>query len=69
MAALSFDVLRTGRRYRITNFGETHEFEVESVLPNGDFKIKDILTLERYYLKDLVRYGKGKDFNLESLDE
>lgn len=69
MAGLSFDVLRTGKRYRLINFGEKHEFEIESVLPNGDFKVKDILTLERFYLKELVRYGKGNDFLLEDLED
>lgn len=68
MAGLSFDVLRTGKKYRLTNFGETHEFEIESILPNGDFRVKDILTLERFYLKELIRYGKGKDFILEDLE-
>jgi hypothetical protein len=65
---LSFDVLRTGKKYRLINFGEQHDFIIESVLANGDFKVKDLLTLERYYLKELVRYGKGKDFNLEELE-
>lgn len=69
MAGLSFDVLRTGKKYRLINFGETHEFVVESVLANGDFKVKDLLTLERYKLKDLIRYGTGKDFLLEDLEE
>lgn len=69
MAGLSFDVLRTGKKYRLVNFGETHEFIVESVLANGDFKVKDLLTLERYKLKDLIRYGTGKDFMLEDLEE
>jgi hypothetical protein len=68
MAGLSFDVLRTGKRYRLINFGEKHEFEIENILPNGDFRVKDILTLERYYLQELIRYGKGKDFLLEDLD-
>ncbi|HMG89796.1 MAG TPA: hypothetical protein VK589_07045 [Chryseolinea sp.] len=67
MAGLSFDVLRTGKKYRLTNFGEAHEFIIENILGNGDFKVKDLLTLERYYLKDLIRYGRGKDFLLEDL--
>lgn len=69
MAGLSFDVLRTGKKYRLTNFRETHEFIVESVLANGDFKVKDLLTLEQYRLKDLIAYGKGQDFRLEELEE
>lgn len=67
MAGLAFDVLRTGKKYRLVNFGETHEFEIENILPNGDFRVKDTLTLERYHLKELIRYGKGKDFYLEEL--
>ena len=68
MAGLSFDVLRTGKKYRLINFGEEHEFIIENILVNGDFKVKDLLTLERYNLKELIRYGKGKDFLLEALD-
>jgi len=67
MAGLSLDVLRTGKKYRLTNFRETHDFIVENVLPNGDFKVKDLLTLERYKLKDLIAYGKGSDYYLEEL--
>jgi len=69
MAGLSFDVLRTGKKYRLTNYGERHEFIVENVLANGDFKVKDLLTLERYRLKELINYGRGKDFLLEDLEE
>lgn len=69
MAGLSFDVLRTGKKYRLLNYGEKHEFEVENVLSNGDFKVKDLLTLERFRLKELVTYGKGKDFLLEELEQ
>lgn len=67
MAGLSFDVLRVGKKYKITNFGETHEFEIERILANGDFKVKDLTTLERYHLKEHIRYGQGKDFILEEL--
>lgn len=67
MAGLSFDVLRTGKKYRLINFGERHEFEIENVLADGDFEVKDLDTLERYALKELISYGKGKDFLLEEL--
>jgi hypothetical protein len=67
MAGLSFDVLRTGKKYRLTNQGEIHEFIVENILANGDFKVKDLLTLERYKLQELITYGKGEDFLLEDI--
>lgn len=67
MAGLSFDVLRVGKKYKLTNFGETREFEVEAILANRDLKVKDLLTLERYLLKDLIRYGKGNDFEIREL--
>jgi hypothetical protein len=67
MAGLSFDVLRTGKKYALVNHGEKHEFIIENILANGDFKVKDLLTLERYLLKDLIKYGRGKDFLLEEL--
>lgn len=69
MAGLSFDVMRTGKKYRLVNYGETHEFVVENILPNGDFKVKDLLTLERYRLRELIAYGQGKDFLLEEISE
>ena len=68
MAGLSFDVLRNGKKYRLINFGEEHEFIIENILGNGDFRVKDLLTLERYHLKELIKYGKGKDFLLEALE-
>jgi len=68
MAGLSFNVLRFGKKYRLTNFGERHEFEIVNILDSGDFKVKDLFTLEYYYLKDLLAYGKGKDFLLEEIE-
>ena len=67
MAGLSFDVLRTGKKYRLTNFGEYHDFIIEHILGNGDFKVKDLHTLERYNLRELITYGKGNDFLLEDI--
>lgn len=67
MAGLSFDVLRAGRKYRLINFGEKSEFIIEKILVGGDFKVKDLVTLERYHLKDLFAYGRGKDFLLEEI--
>lgn len=68
MAGLSFDVLRVGKRYRLLNFGDVYEFEIERILANGDFKVKDIHTLERYLLKDAIKFGKGNDFEIRAIE-
>ncbi|MEP2670525.1 MAG: hypothetical protein ABJH04_16100 [Cyclobacteriaceae bacterium] len=67
MAGLSFDVLRVGKKYRLTNYGDKYDFIIESILANGDFKVKDIHTLERYLLKDTLKFGTGSDFRLDEL--
>ncbi len=67
MAGLSFDVLRVGKKYRLVNLGDKYEFEIERIQVNGDFKVKDIHTLERYLLKDTIKFGKGKDFEIREL--
>ncbi|CAN5502594.1 hypothetical protein BH10BAC4_BH10BAC4_01160 [soil metagenome] len=67
MAGLSFDVLRVGKKYKLVNYGDKYEFEVERILPNGDFVVKDIHTLERYKLKETFKFGKGKDFEVRDL--
>jgi hypothetical protein len=68
MAGLSFDVLRVGKKYRLVNYGDRYDFEIEKILPNGDFKVKDIHTLERYLLKETIKFGKGKDFEIRDLE-
>lgn len=67
MAGLSFDVLRVGKKYRLINFGDTYEFEIERILANGDFNVKDLHTLERYLLKDIIKFGQGKDFEIREI--
>lgn len=68
MAGLSFDVLRVGKKYRLVNYGDAYEFEIERILVNGDFKVKDLHTLERYHLKDAIKFGRGKDFEISDLE-
>ncbi len=67
MAGLSLDVLRNGKKYSLVNFGDRYEFIIESILGNGDFKLKDLHTLEKYHLKDLIKFGKGPDFEIRDL--
>jgi hypothetical protein len=68
MAGLSFGVLRVGKKYSLVNFGDRYEFVIEYILANGDFKVKDLHTMERYLLKDTYKFGKGKDFEIRELD-
>jgi hypothetical protein len=68
MAGLSFDVLRVGKRYYLVNYGDRYEFEVETILLNEDFKVKDIHTLERYQLKEVLKFGRGRDFEIRELE-
>ncbi len=67
MAGLSLDVLRNGKKYSLVNFGDRYEFIIENILGNGDFKLKDLHTLEKYHLKDLIKFGKGPDFEIRDL--
>ncbi|GHM99835.1 hypothetical protein WSM22_13250 [Cytophagales bacterium WSM2-2] len=69
MKGLAFSSLRVGSKYRLTNFGDINEFLIEKVLGNGDFAVKDLLTLERYNLKDLFKFGKGKDFEIREISD
>ena len=67
MRGLALSSLRVGKKYRLINFGDINEFVIEQVVGN-DFAIKDLLTLERYRLKDLYKFGKGKDFEIRELE-
>ena len=68
MAGLSFGVLRVGKKYRLVNYGDRYEFEIERILANGDFKVKDLHTLERFLLKDTIKFGTGKDFEIREIN-
>ena len=63
---MSFDNLRVGKHYRLTNYGEVSEFEVLEVLED-DFLLKDLLSLDTYHLSKLVEYGTSEDFDIEKL--
>lgn len=63
----SFNTIRTGKRYRLVNFGESSEFEIIEILSDEDSLVRSLDTLETYHLADLVRYGKGEDFDFEEI--
>jgi hypothetical protein len=68
LKGLALSSLRVGKKYRLTNFGDTNEFVIERVVESNEFAVKDLLTLERYRLKDLYKFGKGKDFEIRELE-
>jgi hypothetical protein len=64
---MSLDVMRVGKRYYLKNFGEKFEFEVEEKIDDKNFIVKDIYTLEKYEIRDLIKFGVGNDFELYEL--
>jgi hypothetical protein len=65
---MSVDNLRVGKSYFIRNYGETTSFLVLETSGQEDFKIKDLLSLELYSFNELIRFGKGEDFELYEID-
>ena len=65
---MSFDNLRVGKHYWLTNYGDVSEFVVLEVLED-DFLVKDLLSLDTYRLSKLVEYGTSDDFDIEELRE
>lgn len=65
--AISIDNLRKGKKYRLKNYGEEFEFQVIEMPEDGVYKVKDLTTLDTYMLHELVKYGKGKDYDLDEL--
>lgn len=66
--SLAFSSIRVGKKYRLTNFGEVSEFEVLETFGRSDFGLKDLHTLEKYHMSELVKYGKGKDYSLWEIE-
>ena len=66
--AISPDTMRVGKKYRIVNYDNETKFEVLEVLEDNEFIIKDLDLLEELNFKDLIRYGKGEDYELEELE-
>ena len=67
MAGISFDNIRVGNKYVLKNYDDVFEFEVMERISGSNYKLKDLHTLEKYELDDLVRWGKGKDFDVREI--
>lgn len=65
--AMALDNLRVGRIYRLVNYGEERFIEIMARLSGENFKVKDLATLEMYELEELLRWGIGKDYDLDEI--
>ena len=65
----SFDTLRVGHRYKMINYGEETCFELVSIKNRADYIVMDLNSREKFNLKKLVEYGKGRDYDLFELEE
>ena len=66
MKGLAYSSLRTGKKYRLINFGEVYEFQLIRMVRN-DFELKDLSTLEPYKLSQLTQFGQGPDFEIREI--
>ena len=62
--SISLDTIRVGKKYYLINHGERYDFLVLEKLYNNNYKLKDLFTLEIFELGDLLKYGRGKDYEL-----
>ncbi len=63
----SFNIIRVGQRYRLTNYGDIYTFEVLEIINSEKYSVRSLDTLETYNLEDIVRFGKGEDFYFEEI--
>lgn len=66
---ISFSNLQTGHTYRIQNYDEVIEFVVVDLQPDGDIRAKHLQTLEIFHLSEIIKYGKGKNYDLVEILE
>lgn len=64
---IALDNLRVGRFYELTNQGEKRKIEILARLSVDNFKVRDLETTEIYTLEELLRWGRGKDYDLDEI--
>lgn len=62
--SIAFNNIRTHKEYILTNYGETFEFKVMEIISGSEFLLKDVNTLDTYYMSDLLAAGKGNDYSI-----
>ena len=63
----SFNIIRVGQNYRLVNFGDEYRFEVLEIINDDECIVRSLDTLETFNLSDLVKFGKGTDFDFEEI--
>ena len=64
---LAIDNIRVGRVYKLINYGEIRFLEAMERTGRENFKMKDLATLEYYEIEELLRWGRGKDYDLDEV--
>jgi len=64
---ISIDTIRVGKKYKLRNNGDVTEFQVIEKITDSVFKIKDLTSLDIYEFSELVKFGRGNDYELEEL--
>ncbi len=67
MKGLAYSSLRVGKKYKAVNYGEEFEFKLEKMIGKSEFELRDLTTLEKYYMSDITRFGIGKDFEIREI--
>jgi hypothetical protein len=65
---LALDNLRVGRIYRMINFGESRTLKVLERINASNYRVLDMDTLEHYEFEELIRWGRGSDYDLDEID-
>ena len=63
----SFATLRIGHKYIMINLGVQVSFIILERMEESEFMVKDLETLEKFRLSDLIKYGIGKDYELTEI--
>lgn len=64
-----FQNIRVGKNYRLVNYGEKTMFTVLRRISDNNFLVKNLATLEKFELADLIQFGVGKDFEIVELEK
>ena len=67
MKGLVLSSLRVGKKYKAVNYGEEFVFQIDKILNPKEFVLKDLNTLEKFYMSDITRFGVGDDFEIREI--